>query len=329
MPSNLDANKRVRTNFAWNTTYRKPSTITVTPLLDVNGGSEVQTTISYNTFGLPETQTISSGAEAPRTTSFTYDSANYFVTKIDNDYFTESEQAIHPESGLPQWQQDANGNRISTYYDDFHRVIRVVSPGQPDQFTGLQHCYGGCPLRAKFKQVFTQAGAPTQTQYMDKMGRVLKTQRPNYPAGTVTQWQSYDALGRVAFESVPSLNDTYLSTSSSNGTYYLAYDVLGRVLSKRTNVSESNELNVDYNYGAGPFTGFSTEITAGSNIMSRTHNGAGQLMQTNDAENGITRYAYDGAGNPIVIEDANQISITSKYNSLGQKTFVTDPLASL
>lgn len=59
--------------------------------------------------------------------------------------------------------------------------------------------------------------------------------------------------------------------------------------------------------------------------MSRTYNGAGQLMQTTDALAGVTRYAYDGAGNLIVLEDANGQRIRSRYDALGQKRRVDDP----
>ncbi|WMS87509.1 hypothetical protein [Pleionea litopenaei] len=38
-----------------------------------------------------------------------------------------------------------------------------------------------------------------------------------------------------------------------------------------------------------------------------------------------TRYAYDGMGNPIIMQDANGHSITAEYNALGQKKRVDDP----
>ncbi|BBM03558.1 RHS repeat-associated core domain-containing protein [Microbulbifer sp. GL-2] len=60
-------------------------------------------------------------------------------------------------------------------------------------------------------------------------------------------------------------------------------------------------------------------------LMSRTYNGLQQLTETVDALSGTTRYAYDGAGNPIVLQDANSNRITANYNTLGQKEWVDDP----
>jgi hypothetical protein len=81
---------------------------------------------------------------------------------------------------------------------------------------------------------------------------------------------------------------------------------------------------VTYNYND-----FVTDIIASGAstplYMSRTHSGTGQLMETEDAKNGITSYAYDGMGNPIILKDANNQSIKAKYNALGQKLYVDDP----
>lgn len=59
--------------------------------------------------------------------------------------------------------------------------------------------------------------------------------------------------------------------------------------------------------------------------MSRTYNSLKQLMQTVDADNGVTRYSYNNQGLPIIIQDANGNDIVAKYNALGQKTQVNDP----
>ena len=59
--------------------------------------------------------------------------------------------------------------------------------------------------------------------------------------------------------------------------------------------------------------------------MSRTYNALEQLVRTQDANGGITQYAYDGAGHPIVIEDAGNNRITARYDALGRKTWVDDP----
>ena len=59
--------------------------------------------------------------------------------------------------------------------------------------------------------------------------------------------------------------------------------------------------------------------------LHRIYNGLEQLMETKDANNGYTRYAYDGAGNPIALKDANGNQIDTSFNALGHKQYVDDP----
>ncbi|MBT0587741.1 hypothetical protein [Alteromonas oceanisediminis] len=44
-----------------------------------------------------------------------------------------------------------------------------------------------------------------------------------------------------------------------------------------------------------------------------------------DTQGGETHYAYDGTGNVIAIEDANNNTITAGYDALGRKRHVSDP----
>ncbi|MEH8019617.1 hypothetical protein MN202_20500, partial [Rheinheimera muenzenbergensis] len=100
-------------------------------------------------------------------------------------------------------------------------------------------------------------------------------------------------------------------------TEYSGFDELNRPGQK---VTHDNRLSISYQY-----SGLSTDINAGGLQMSRTYNSQNQLMQTVDAENGITRYSYNGLGLPIVLQDANGVALYAGYNALGMKLFVSDP----
>ncbi|MEX2964351.1 polymorphic toxin type 43 domain-containing protein [Microbulbifer sp. TYP-18] len=88
-------------------------------------------------------------------------------------------------------------------------------------------------------------------------------------------------------------------------------------------IASCDSVNITYTHEQG--TGFTTDIQVNGRTMSRTYNGLQQLTETVDALGGSTRYAYDGAGNPIVLQDADTNRITAKYNALGQKDWVDDP----
>ncbi|UJF21699.1 hypothetical protein [Shewanella sp. OMA3-2] len=54
--------------------------------------------------------------------------------------------------------------------------------------------------------------------------------------------------------------------------------------------------------------------------MSRTYGSQGWLYETVDTQDGSNRFAYDGAGRPLVIQDANTNRIVASYNGFGHKT---------
>ena len=98
------------------------------------------------------------------------------------------------------------------------------------------------------------------------------------------------------------------------------YDILGRLTEKVTN-QHCGDMTTTYAY-----VGLKTDITASEDCegkaidMSRTYNTLKQLMETVDANNGVTRYSYNAQGLPVVIQDANSNKIIAKYNALGRKT---------
>ncbi|SQH75787.1 protein of unknown function, might belong to YD repeat protein [Shewanella benthica] len=59
--------------------------------------------------------------------------------------------------------------------------------------------------------------------------------------------------------------------------------------------------------------------------MYRTYGMQGLLYETVDAAGGCNRFAYDGAGRPLIIEDANNSPIEASYNGFGHKIQVDDP----
>ena len=90
-------------------------------------------------------------------------------------------------------------------------------------------------------------------------------------------------------------------------TRYTGYDVRGRVTEKVTPATQSSNEDFTVEYAYNRFTtSIDTRASDGANLtMSRSYNSLEQLMETEDDKGGLTSYAYDGAGNPIVIEDAN------------------------
>ncbi len=321
---------------SWNDDVRKPTSI----LTDPSTGKWNRVVTEYTAHGLAERVTTTAEGETESrfvaTTQFSSDS--YFPQVIENALGHPVTTITNPKFGKPDSVTDANGLRTDYAFDDFGRVITVTAPydetlglkAAPNVHTAQQWCPEGVGCLdgsgsgriagSVYKTIQQQAGAPEQVAYHDALGRVIQAEVQAF-SGTdwvVTRTQ-YNALGQVTFESAPH----YASSPNSYGTRYDGYDTLGRTLGKTVDQTDGQVLDIDYTHDYQD--SFTTQVTANGRIMYRTFNGLQQLTQTVDALQGSTDYAYDGAGNPIVLRDAASNSITAKHNALGQKDWVDDP----
>lgn len=280
----------------------------------------------YSDYGLTTKATTSSDGETSRVVDTGYSSDGYFIEWVDGG-LGRTYSSINPIHGQPDSQIDLNGLVTNYLYDAFNRGEKVEPPagsGQPVE-TRFALCNQDCDnhgfladveSRIVSKQTSYQAGAPESVVYKDMQDRVVATATKAFDGSNfIFTTEVYDALGRKVRETFPSHNAAF-----DKGTHFDSYDAIGRITQKRVDQAMGQSMTVTYNY-----TGHQTSITANNLSMSRTHSGNGQLLQTVDANFSVTQYAYDAAGHPIVLADANGNAITAKYNSLGQKLWVNDP----
>ncbi|WP_444932850.1 RHS repeat-associated core domain-containing protein [Microbulbifer sp. JTAC008] len=325
--ANTDTQQSVVVDFLlWDSNARKPKRVKTTP----SSGKWTQVDTVYNNRGLPTKITTSAEGEAKtrvvETTAFSGD--GYFPKTVKNVLGHTVTTETNAKFGQPDSITDGNGLTTRFSYDAFGRTTKVTAPSAlglkaaPDSFTALQWCNSGCSRApgAVFKTIQQQAGMPEQVTYHDQLGRVIRTEVQAFDGSDwIARTVTYNALGQTTFESVPH----YASSGTSYGTRYLDYDTFGRALHKTVNQTNGQQLDVTYTHEQD--SGFTTDILVNGRTMSRTYNGLQQLTETVDALSGTTRYAYDGAGNPIVLRDASSNRITAKYNALGQKEWVDDP----
>lgn len=318
--ASLDADKSITTLInTYDTNSRAPSDVTINP----NEGKSTNTVTIYNNYGLPSKITIIADGES-RTVDTTYNTDNYFVYEVISQIgkITTSTDA---KTGQPEWVEDMNGWVTNHDYDGFGRLEKSTTSGVPSAYSRTYWC-SGCDgvTEGAFKEVIYAAGAPETTVYKDKLGRALVTKTQKFDAADVFVNVTYDRLGHTLFESVPAE-----SATSTVGTYNTGYDQIGRLTDKYSNVTEGADLSVNYVHGVSAQGGegpYRTQVIVNSErTLYRTYNGVGQLMSTTDAISGVTLYAYDGQGNPIVLQDANGAKIKASYNALGQKKSVDDP----
>ena len=322
-----DAVKSVTTNFTqYDVTHRLPST----DIVFANDSPLTQTTTTqYNGRGLPkQISIIGTNVTGPRTVDMKYSDNGtsesvdgYFPYTITNTLGHQAERHSDPKHGQPLNRWDANDLLTTIAYDAFGRTSEVTAPGQPTAHQRYFWCGGAtsCPSGAVFAVKTYRAGAPETHSFLDQIGREVQSSVQNF-AGTsfINVSTSFDERGNRTFTSAP--YDLTAGESASTGTRYLSFDALGRLQSKEIDQASGAVFLTSYTYD-----GLKTSINAGGLLMHRIYNGLKQLVETQDAEGGYTRYAYDGAGNPIALQDPGLSTITASYNALGHKAWVGDP----
>ncbi|TQV87009.1 fibronectin type III domain-containing protein [Aliikangiella coralliicola] len=332
--SNLDPEKSIKTEYTY-TNERLVDTVTVRPIL--GGGKVTEVDTDYNTYGLPiSVKTYEAGQlNNARTVTTTYSNDGnsvslngYFPYQVTNNLGHTVTTTTYPEHGQAHVVTDVNGLSSTTEYDAFGRVQKITPPtgsGQP-AYSRFAWCESGCDTviaygDIQYKVTTYSVGSPTTVEYKDQFNRVLIATTEGFEDNTQIYVRTeYDSLGRQTVNTIPSF-----STSESKGTRLTSYDDLGRVLTKEVDQAHDGKMTVTYDYNGHVTNIAATDAFNKTLNMSRTYSGNGQLIQTTDALTGVTQYAYDAMGNPIVMQDANGNPIKAKYNALSQKLYVDDP----
>lgn len=338
---------------SWDNTHRKPKVVTVsegdTPkqtesdcLSNADGLACSVTVTAYNTYGLTTSTarkglvTLGNGDASQvqtRTVTTTYSTpgtaaqaAGYFPYEIKTVVGSKTHTAktkYAPEHGQLIATTNANNITTTTSYDSLFRPVSVTVPGQATRYirynTPDSHSVSA---NVKFMVTHYQQGSPVSKQYIDVLGRTLRSATEGFANGEWTFLDEvFDDLGRRIKVSQP-----HSGSGTVVYTEYTGFDVLGRIGGKTTPAVQSSEsLVTTYEY-SGLTTTIDTSAPDGQSLtMSRTSDSAGRLIETVDALGGTTQYAYDAAGSPVVIEDASGNKIIASYDNLGRKLWVDDP----
>lgn len=224
--------------------------------------------------------------------------------------------------------------------------------------TVYERCASHCAPGAVMTVVSSQFRGGQQVQFIDALGRVLRTAKSTLHSGYARNWAGltlgsfstvevgYDARGREVLQVQPSFGSTSPTQATTTD---LQYDPLGRVIFKIESFQNAadgaafgqrthrrteyvhNGLTTDIRVcqvaSAGAACPASGNNPDGSPVLnlSRTFDGEGGLLWTRDANGQTTRFWSDGAGNVLRITDVKGLSIHAVYDDFGRRTSVTDP----
>ena len=328
----LNNQKRVITDYEWyglNTPERRllRTEVTQNPIYGYPGfeDQERRKDQQYDQYG-NVTLTAESGAHmAARQTVSGYTSDGYFELFTTNPVGHVVQRSWDPQLGQVSQEIDPNGLETNFVYERRLNVLDTVdNPKEQPRRTRYQWCTSSgvsCPADTVYRVMEVQDGHAEIARYFDVLGRMRKEELTAFDGvRKITRVTDFDRRGRPTRESQPSFN--------ANGAFFTTYhdyDALGRpgrrVVDRSTESAAHSTLEFVYAYA-----GLQTNISIQGTLQaSRTIDARGQLMETVDTMRGRTRFAHDGLGNVVLIEDAAGNTTTSRYDDLSQRIWIDDP----
>ncbi len=322
------------------TTYSYNSGRVSTKTLKDSDGDVGVTAYSYNTLGLPLSETYTPTGMTARTRAFVYDNKGRFVIQETNVLGHVQSATFDVKTGWRLTQTDANGLTTSFQYDALGRISETTRPDQTVHHVRYSWNRSPAFANAVYYISETETGRPTSTTYFDVLGRTIFT----YTAGRGYNDVVYNALGQVSKTTyVPYSSPT--ATAGSKKWHIFGYDNYNRV------VSESNQyLNLSYSYydynNPSMHQYFVTIFDNIRNVQRTTkYDALGRITQSTDA-GGSVNYSYsyqtisgktrdkttisvggntttvisDIRGNRLSIQDPDAGTVTNTYNVLNQLT---------
>jgi RHS repeat-associated protein len=291
----------------------------------------VTTTIGYDTFGHPNSQTVSAANIASRTTTTSYGPQGVFPTSITTQLSTgnqTAEKTYDYALGVPLTAKDLNQLTVSWSYDGFGRLMKETRPDQTKTAWTYSSCSvannycGDSRLRYQVQKQELDTTNPgnvirSSTQMFDAFGRSLYDQAQTLSGAMSTVRINYDNQGRVQQRSQPFI--------AGSPVYYTSftYDLIGRPSVETRQISEAVTGTQSTTYGYNKLT--HTQTDANGKITTKIYNAIGQVAEMIDAIGGITKYQYDPFGNLKKTIDPANNEIVNTFNIRGFKLSTSDP----
>jgi YD repeat-containing protein len=294
----------------------------------LNGGANPEVRMAYDDYGNLKCTRDARGNIA----TITYDSTNAFPLVATNPlghqtiiqyYGVGGVLADKGLYGQVKSVKDPNNMVTTSEYDPFGRKTKVIAADG----TWASWAYNNFgTINTQHIRTDSSAGI-WSTTYFDGLGRTYLAKKSG-PAGKVIATQTqYNATGTVHRSSLPYFD----GTETPRWTHY-TYDDLGRateVLNEYdnppTSVKACYDVLVTTGLDAEGHKKRQTKDALGRLVKVEEFDGTFASCSTNDAPYAETTYEYDVMGNLRYVHDARGNTTEMRYNSLGQKYYMSDP----
>ena len=167
-------------------------------------------------------------------------------------------------------------------------------------------------LQETYRSITVQAGSPTKIEYLDPVGRVLRTSVEGFDGENAVQdkmTQSttrYNRKGQI--EGQYSYDGDTLLANRVGYVEFTDFDALGRAQQKTVNHAPQH-YRVNYTFSGLTTTMDITPLTQAGNTNNRTitrvNNSDGKLLTSIDEVGNSSYYRYNAAGLPNLIQGPN------------------------
>lgn len=291
-----------------------------------NAASSVTTTIGYDTFGHPSTQTVQASNVASRVTSTSYGTQGIFPVSVTNALNQTTSATYDYALGVSKTATDANGVGIHFDYDGFGRKVQETRADGTKSVQILSACTdanGYCgDERLRFQVEVQELDASsnlvrTSRALFDMFNRQLYAQSQTASGAYTNVATNYDSMGRAYQQSQPYFTGSPIWFATT------LYDLVGRPTQESRPISESDSGTQTTTYVYNRLIHAVTD--AGGRTTTQEHNALGQVVKMTNAASGITTYEYDPFGNLKKTIDPAGNQITNTFNIRGFKTATSDP----
>lgn len=281
-----------------------------------NGVIDVTESYTYNTVGVPLTESIAPIGVSPRTNTFIYDPTSRFVTSATDHAGNTTLRAFDPATGLCISETDCNGFQTTHTYDALGRPVLTTFPDGTTRATAYTDNGASGMSNVSGHVTVSESGKPQTTAYYDCLGRVIQT----LTAGQGKIHTEYDHKGRIAWQSAVPTSGTETAVTC------FWYDNFGRLV-KDSSLHSVNR----YFYGIenGGHHHYETVENAMGSQSTKLYDAAGRVAEVRDG-GGTVKYEYDRyidngrvLDRTIIITGGNTTTILA--DSRGNRTRLVDP----
>lgn len=269
-----------------------------------------------------KTANVKPGVSQTRKTEVIYDTSKRFVEKTIDGLGNITSGVIerHPVYGAPTKIRDANGTVTTIKLnEDGTEQLRSDATGAWVH-TDKAFCGGAivCPPGARFRVATSVSGGGKSFEYLDILGRTVRSSKVMFDGRESHVDTEYDNLGRIMRKSEP-----YFTNDAVYWTEFNEYDLINRPI--RITSPDNTETTNTY-------TGYKSLVVADSTgkKLTRTEerNSFGNLVKVIDHLGGTITYGYDPLGNltsATTAASGKTVVVRMCYDKLGRKIGMHDP----